>query len=87
MKKLLLKALLNEYLSQLQAGFDSAEEKLEKTNVQVRKWNFGIFFRPSLPTEDSPANEWHWENEYTFNPALYDLDVALSKFSKFLESL
>lgn len=92
MKKFLLMALLNEYRSQLQTALDNADEALREETGKVRRWNLSplvgfLMSRTLEPTEDTPPDQWHWEDTYKPHPALDELKRVIARIGEFAESL
>lgn len=92
MKKLLLRALLSEYLNQLSAGFDSAQKQLQPRAepTKRRAWKNSFPIRFDNPTENTPEDEWIWiENHQRQpqHPALAELAEAIGRFGEFVELL
>lgn len=90
MSQYLLKTLLQEYLRQLEAAANTVQKCFESqglSSAQRRVWNAAVLFRISPPTEDTPEDQWHWEEYYPRAPALEALDETIEAFERFIDGL
>lgn len=85
----LLKALLGEYLRQLGEALDEAQVHLQGQGgvepTRRRVWTDGLHFSP--PTEESPADQWRWVEEYPRHPALGKVDGVVERLKEFVDGL
>ena len=87
--ELALATLLTEYSDQLREGYDKAVTDLKQyvEPTVVRRWNKkeGAFVIPQLfpPTENTPPDQWYWEEVYDPHPALDNLAKAIEKIENF----
>lgn len=89
-KKMLLRAMLYEYHRQLSNALDDASIGLRHLQEpeRIRKWNPQPFsIKLTAPPEDTPDDQWHWEEVYKLYPSLIKMQEALGRFDDFLSAV